>query len=116
MAWKLNIWTGDPSDVIVTRGATLPERGTSYANPATIAIDLGFTGATAINNNETTTAAVSGSSSRAVSKFKNNNPPPKSYTVTQEVTFPDGAQVTITGGGPNDNVIEAADPSGNRAV
>ncbi|KAI0847693.1 hypothetical protein F5Y00DRAFT_263374 [Daldinia vernicosa] len=92
------------------------ERATQLANAATVSIDLGFAGASSLDNNETTTAAVSGSSSRAVCKFNNNNRPPKFFMVTQEVTFPEGAHVTITGGGPNDNVIEATDATGNRAI
>ncbi|KAI2622176.1 hypothetical protein GGS26DRAFT_594182 [Hypomontagnella submonticulosa] len=86
------------------------------ANASVVTMDLGFTNATELKNDETVTSAVSGSSTKAVATFKNNNPPPKTYSVTQEVTFPDGAHVTITGGGPNDNIIEGTDTRGNRAV
>ncbi|KAI0895253.1 hypothetical protein F4806DRAFT_497396 [Annulohypoxylon nitens] len=86
------------------------------ANAATISVDLGFKGADDLKNNSTTTTAVSGSSSKAISKFKDNNPPPRTYNVSQGVTFPDGAHVTITGGGPNDNVVTGIDDLGNTAT
>ncbi|GAP89483.1 hypothetical protein SAMD00023353_4001270 [Rosellinia necatrix] len=86
------------------------------ATASVVSIDLGFDGAVNLLNNQTTTSAVSGDSTTAVATYKNNNPPPKTFSVSQEVKFPSGAHVTLTGGGPNDNVIEAADAVGNRAV
>ncbi|KAK1989895.1 hypothetical protein LX36DRAFT_664788 [Colletotrichum falcatum] len=86
------------------------------ANASVDLIDLEFPGADKLMNDKTTTAPVGGKSTKAVAYFNNNNPPPKTFTVAQEVAFPAGAHVTLTGGGPNDNVIEATDTVGNRAV
>ncbi|KAH7137021.1 hypothetical protein B0J13DRAFT_83331 [Dactylonectria estremocensis] len=86
------------------------------ANSAVDYIDLGFASTNKLNNNTTTTSAVSGSSRKAVVHFNGNNPPPLTFKVTKEVTFPEDSHVTLTGGGPNDNVIEGVDDLNNRAV
>ncbi|KAI1662898.1 hypothetical protein F4813DRAFT_342287 [Daldinia decipiens] len=88
---------------------------TVKANASIAFIDLDFVGANVLMNNTPTTAPVTGFSQKAVSNFKNNNPPPKSYIVSQGLTFPDGAHVTISGGGQDDNFIQATDSSGYKA-
>ncbi|KAI1434123.1 hypothetical protein GGR50DRAFT_695405 [Xylaria sp. CBS 124048] len=86
------------------------------ANAAVSFLDFGFPGGDKVLNDHTTTAPVSGSSQRVRVHYHDENPPPESFEATKEYKFPADAHVTVTGGGPNDNVVEAVDARGNRAV
>ncbi|TDZ25169.1 hypothetical protein C8034_v005940 [Colletotrichum sidae] len=79
-------------------------------------IDFGFEAAANLPNNKTSEEAIGGSSKQAVVHYKDTALASGTYKVVKGAHFPEGALVTITGGGPDDGVIEAVDNAGNKAV
>ncbi|CVK84867.1 uncharacterized protein FMAN_01792 [Fusarium mangiferae] len=68
------------------------------------------------NNSKFSEKQYSGDSKKAVVTYKVPPPAPTTYSVGQGVVFPDGAQVTITGGADGSMLVQAADKNGNKGT
>ncbi|CCT63104.1 uncharacterized protein FFUJ_00280 [Fusarium fujikuroi IMI 58289] len=68
------------------------------------------------NDGKFSSKKYSGESKKAIVTYKVPPPAPTTYSVGQGVFFPDGAQVTITGGADGTQLVQAEDKNGNKGT
>ncbi|KAI1826346.1 hypothetical protein F4861DRAFT_537189 [Xylaria intraflava] len=88
---------------------------TVSAHPTVEFVDLGFSAGAHLENNQTA-HGITGSSLQATVHYRGGSPPPRRLNVSKQVTFPDDANVTITGGAPDASELIAVDGIANRGV
>ncbi|CZR33103.1 uncharacterized protein FPRO_01866 [Fusarium proliferatum ET1] len=87
-------------------------------DPTVKSIDLFLTdkGEELPNTSKFSEKTYSGESKKAVITYKTPPPAPTTYSVGAGIPFPDGAQVTITGGADGSQLVQAADKNGNKGT
>ncbi|KAF5570954.1 hypothetical protein FPHYL_789 [Fusarium phyllophilum] len=68
------------------------------------------------NNSKFSDKKYSGESKKVVVTYKTPPPAPTTYGVNTGVAFPDGAQVTTTGGVDGSQIVQAEDKNGNKGT